>query len=363
MSDFFPRHRGFWLYHCSALAAWIAVQGMAIYFRDAHRLFDVVGTLVWLPLFTLGVLTFRFHYRQRNWKRLSTGRLVPAAVGYAFVIAAAVVTVLMLATVPFYREQLFDPAYLQQTDHTAGGLIAVMLISNIALTAVIACAWIFMYIAITTGRRVRRVELNNLKLENSLKEARLSSLSNQLNPHFLFNSLNNIRFMIHENPDRADKTITALSEILRYSLQSGREDQVTLGEELTIVRRYVDVAGLQLEGRLDFQLAVPESLTGCLVPPMCLQLLVENAVKHGIEHIKGPALLTVEASAGTDTLVLTVANPLPPDTGPNAEGTQTGLKNIEQRLHLLYGGAARLETRRAGNRFTVSLTLPRETRA
>ncbi len=220
-----------------------------------------------------------------------------------------------------------------------------------------------MYIGITTNRRVQETELNNLKLENSLKEAKLAGLANQLNPHFLFNSLNNIRFKIHENADHADRMITALSDILRYSLEGGKKEKVTLEEEVAITNQYVDILRLQLEDRLNYQLDIASSFLPYLVPPMILQMLVENAFKHGLENIREQSTLRVKCYDQGKSISLSVTNPIcsGEDLGlPSPENTGIGLQNIQQRLNLLYGDNAAIHTKSENKNFVVEIILPKE---
>lgn len=175
----------------------------------------------------------------------------------------------------------------------------------------------------------------------------------------MFNSLNNIRFLIYESPALADRTITALSEILRYSLDSGKRTKVSLGEEVAVVKRYIDVVSLQLEERLNFQLVVADELHNLLIPPMTLQLLVENAVKHGLDHVKERSALTVRAEVVGGYLQLTVENPVN-NRRERPDRSGLGLPNIQQRLKLLYGDEAVIRTDTSDRTFTAVLTLPQE---
>lgn len=360
-SYFLPRDRTFWLYHCSVLLLTCVIQGFSIWAWRDQQLFNLVGSLLWLVLYTLGVLTFRFHYRRYNWQRLNMARLIVLVLIYGLGVALFVTLAMLGLTLPLFWEQLFSPEMLEKHNTSIQEQLSMLLIGNVFSTHLFVSAWAFIYISVTTGRRVREAELTNLKLENSLKEARLMGLTSQLNPHFLFNSLNNIRFMIHENPVHADKTITALSEILRYSLESGRKDKVPLDQELEIVRRYLDVVALQLENRLQFQLTIPEALNRCLIPPMTLQMLMENAIKHGAENRKAVSELRLEGEDLGDSLRLMLRNPVPSRACDSHRNTGTGLANIEQRLRLLYGDKAQMSIRQDSEHFTVVLDLPKET--
>jgi len=359
-TDFFSRDRTFWLYHGGAMAVILILQGVFIFSWRDQQLFNVVGSLFWVAYITLALLGFRHLYHKHRWQSLGAGRLIVMALLCSFAIGLVVVSTMLATILPPFWSSIFHPDALLEHDTTIAAELVKLFVGNFAQTQLYAIAWIFIYIGITTNRRMRETELHNLKLANSLKEAQLSSLASQINPHFLFNSLNNIRFMIHENPESADNTITALSEILRYSLESGRKDKVPLEQELAVVKRYLEVVSLQLEDRLQLELSVPEELLACQVPPMALHLLVENAVKHGMEHLKIRGLLSIEARDHGDGLALRVSNPTAENSCAPERNTGTGLANIEQRLRLLYGDAASLTIDKEGRNFSATLTLPKE---
>ena len=217
-----------------------------------------------------------------------------------------------------------------------------------------------LYIGITSRRKTKQVEIDNLRLQNSLKEAELSSLSNQLNPHFLFNALNNIRFMIHEDADNAEKMLMSLSGVLRYSLESSKNEKVPLKEELEISRLYIDLIKIQFEHRLQFEIDIPDALLACHLPPMVLQMLLENAVKHGLENIREGGKIEVDAALESQIMTLRVCNDLPTDYAEKQSEPGIGLFNIDQRLDLLYAGRGSLETDIVGNRFCVTVTIPQD---
>ena len=189
-------------------------------------------------------------------------------------------------TLPFFWNGL-AAWYAAQGAALVPGNYLMRTISGASLQAqVFICVWIFIYISHTGRRDARAQELANAQLQASLKEAQLRSLSNQLNPHFLFNSLNNIRFMIHEDPRQADAMLVGLSDILRYSLEGDRRSKVSLREEVAMIERYIAIAAVQLGERLRFTMDIPPHVLGCTVPPLLLQMLVENAVKHGVEPLR-----------------------------------------------------------------------------
>lgn len=347
------------MYHSLLLLFVTLINGATILAWGEKRVFDIASHIAWLPAFTLGVLWFRYHFQRYQWQRLRTGALISIGLAYAALIALGSTIFSLACTLPLFWDYLFSADFLAKFHTTVGHQLARLTAFGALSSLLFACAWIFIYISTAIGERARQAELDKLRLENGLKQAQILSLSHQLNPHFMFNSLNNIRFLIYESPALADRTITALSEILRYSLDSGKRTKVTLGEEVAVVKRYIDVVSLQLEERLHFQLMVADELHTLLIPPMTLQLLVENAVKHGLDHVKERSTLSVCAEVAGGHLQLTVKNPVN-NQRERPDSSGLGLPNIQQRLKLLYGDEATIRTGTTDTTFISRLTLPKE---
>tara|TARA_B110000881_G_C18490733_1_gene471669 strand:+ start:64 stop:858 length:795 start_codon:yes stop_codon:yes gene_type:complete len=225
---------------------------------------------------------------------------------------------------------------------------------------VMACSWGFIYNYSIESKHAQEIQLNNLRLINSLKDAQLSNLTNQLNPHFLFNCLNNIRFVIHENQKKADDMIVTLSELLRYSLECSNKEKVELSTELDIINKYIKLESIQLEQRLTFKLNCSDECLEYLIPPMVLQLMVENAIKHGIEHLTEGGLIELDITQSKDLLLLTVTNDKPMNYSLLKESTKLGLKNIKKRLNLLYGDKSSLLIVDNDHEFEAKIIIPKE---
>jgi hypothetical protein len=209
---------------------------------------------------------------------------------------------------------------------------------------------------------VAHVHRRRQELEGVARDAQLRALRAQLNPHFLFNSLNSVRSLITENPQRAASMVTGLSEILRYSLTSDRKDTVSLSEELGVIDEYVDVERVRFEERLRIERSVDPRALDTPVPPMILQTLVENAVKHGISMLPGGGVVGLDAQLRDGRLKVVVSN-----TGkfrPRADNSGFGLQNAAERLRLLYGDRASLtiteELRGESESTVATLILPAE---
>lgn len=364
-AEFFPRKRQFWLYHGTALAVGLPVTvGMAAGWGYMPS-YQIATSLAWLPLYTLAALGFRWLYLRHAGPRAGMGRLIAAAVLYSAVAGALMGAILHSAIAPLFWDALLARYPRFTADYS--GFLVQRIVADLPQNQMFLLVWGFIYVSVTASRRERDAELSNLRLQHNLKQAQLSSLSNQLNPHFLFNSLNNIRFMIHEDARRADSMITAFAEILRYSLDSSLHAKVSLGDELCVIEKYLAIVGVQLEQRMDAQVRVVPTLHGMLVPPMLLHMLVENAIKHGLEQLPQGGTLAVDARTSDGQLLLTVVNDAPPvpQPYPGAErpGLGIGLSNIAQRLELLYGTSAALAVTHAAGRFSVVLSLPMESAA
>jgi hypothetical protein len=209
--------------------------------------------------------------------------------------------------------------------------------------------WTYIYEMVHERRRRAALKL-------VAREAQLRALRGQLNPHFLFNSLNSLRSLISENPRAAASMVTGLSEILRYSLTADRKDTVPLSDEMAVIDEYLDLEHARFEERLHVEKVIdPEALVA-RVPPMLVQTLVENAVKHGIAPLPRGGLVRLEARVIGGRVEIVVTNP--GRFEPAVDDAGFGLRNARERLRLLYGEQASLMIRDDGDQTKASLTLP-----
>lgn len=188
--------------------------------------------------------------------------------------------------------------------------------------------------------------------------ARYQALQASIRPHFLFNVLNGIIELVATRPQLAEQALEDLSALLRAALADGDERLVSLAEELDLTRAYTDIEALRLGDRLRVEWDIAPEAETWPVPPLCLQPLVENAIAHGVARLPEGGRVYVQAAVADDALTLTVVNPMPAE--PSGEsGRRLALDNIQQRLALRYGAAARLWRQAAPGRFEVSMRLPR----
>jgi signal transduction histidine kinase len=207
------------------------------------------------------------------------------------------------------------------------------------------------------AQAVETAEAESLKRQ--VVEARMAAMQAQVEPHFLFNTLASIDHLIETDPARASRMQKNLIALLRASMPTLREADTNLGRELAVIRPYLEILKVRMEERLQTDIRVSDGLLSAEFPPMMLQSLVENAIKHGLEPKADGGTLTVSAEIVHGKLAVSVA-----DTGLGfgqaaTAGTGVGLANIRERLHLLYGNRAQLAvTENPGGGTRVTITVP-----
>lgn len=225
------------------------------------------------------------------------------------------------------------------------------LVKGLTASIFIYSAWCILYTAITSVR-------DKKLLEQQLREQQLASLVAQVNPHFLFNSLNTIRGMIYEDQDKAAELVTQLANLFRYNLSLDTKTTSCLADELKICQQYLAIESIRLGNRLQLNIDVTPESHQCKIPTTGLLILVENAVKHGIAHLTKGGTLTVTARIKNNQLIIDVINPY--DGKSVKSGTKVGLSNLKQRIKLLFLERGGLSINKDNNTFHVTLNLPSE---
>ena len=187
---------------------------------------------------------------------------------------------------------------------------------------------------------INQIEITktNAQLSIIAKQAQLDNLSAQLNPHFLFNSLNSIKSLVIENPTIARRAIDLLSDLLRSSLYEKDKDLITIKEELSLVNDYISLEKLRFEERLQLKITIDQALENFKIPTLSIQLLAENAIKHGIDKKIEGGIISIIIKKDKETISIQVLNP-----GTLSENKKTlgiGLKNLQERLEIQYKGKA-----------------------
>lgn len=289
----------------------------------------IVGTYAFLAVLGIGSThLYRAYLVRHGWRRLPLRRLIPRVVLACLLLALAIqvpVGLLSAAVLELVPAGTYTPG------------VAVSILFNLSATLLV---WSLLYFGVHYFRRYRHAEVEKWKLEAAVKEAELRALRAQVNPHFLFNSLNSIRALITSHPARAQQVVTQLAALLRYALQSGTRTTVPLAEELQIVRTYLALEATRLEERLRYTIDADARADAAPVPPMLVQTLVENGIKYGVATRPEGGFIHVEARRRDDALELRVVNSGRLHTDGSSTGV--GLQNAAERLRLLFGGAATL---------------------
>lgn len=206
-------------------------------------------------------------------------------------------------------------------------------------------------------QELETVERERARVRALATEARLASLESRLHPHFLFNALNAITALIHDDPARAEAMIERLAALLRVSLDASRRGTIPLAEELKIIQDYLEIEQARLGHRLRYGLEIPEELASIEVPPLSIQTLVENSVTHAVAPQRAGGDIRVGGGITGNRLWLAVT-----DTGPGFSRAAIrpghGLHNLQERLEVQFGTEARLDIATSGGRTTVTMSLP-----
>lgn len=212
----------------------------------------------------------------------------------------------------------------------------------------------YLVIGIQESRSAERQILNAQVLA---REAEIRALKAQLDPHFLFNALNSVSALTTADPAAARRMCILLSDYLRGSVRLGVRDLIPLSDELAMTRQYLEIERVRFGARLAVVVECADELGRCLVPPLLLQPLVENAVTHGIAHLLDGGTIRLAASRGDGLLALTIENPCDPERA-RAPQTGFGLSNVRKRLDAHFGHLARIDVKDAPSRFAVRLLVP-----
>jgi two-component system, LytTR family, sensor kinase len=224
-------------------------------------------------------------------------------------------------------------------------------------------AWASFYIAISGGARLRAAERRAARAERDAQAAQLRALRYQVNPHFLFNTLNSLSSLVMaRREEEAESMIVNLSTFFRSSLALDPSADVTLADEIEFQKLYLDIEKVRFPRRLAARFDIPDDLRAARVPPLLLQPLVENAIKHGVARTTEPVTLTLSAREEDARLILTVENDRGPAPGSDSpEGTGVGLANVCERLAARFAGAADCEAGPLpGGGYRVTLSMPLE---
>ncbi len=329
---------------------WLVIAaGQAVSFYFAYGKFlniSIADTILSLILYSGLALSlwYPFSYFSSGEKRVYTIILNIVAIG-----AITILIWMMLSRLLLLQVLSGQNNYLDYWDATLSYRIG----SGIFIYGMTILSY-FLFASLTNLSEKKSREA---KLESLVKETELKMLRSQINPHFLFNSLNSISSLTVTNPEKAREMVIKLSDFMRYALSRKDEQPVPLRGELENLRLYLDIEKVRFGERLVTREQIDPSCLEIKIPGMLLQPLYENAVKHGVYESTENVRICTNASIRNGFLEIIICNDFDPELS-SAKGTGTGLQNVSRRLELTYGNKASLTTRKESNVFTVTLYIP-----
>lgn len=352
---------GFWLYQSTGWSLFALLQLLMVASDEPLSLHTVLPALLLFVLAISGSLLLRRVYQR--WR----GGVHSQAATLLLIVLAALLCALCadllhywllwpLAQVPL----LWQGAAFNWFDAQPPG-------AKLPALSLLYLVWSMLYLTLSRQLDLRQSLQARQQLESHMTEAQLSSLLAQLSPHFMFNCINNIRALILEDSQSARLMLGHFADLLRYQIQPQTQALVPLRTELAVLEDYLALLQIQFEHRLAWQADVAPEFLARPVPRLALQLLVENAVKHGISQRRDGGVVRLQVKPlDAEHWLLEVTNPgvLPPAdvTHPSAatDNTGTGLKNLRHRLQLIYRNSASLQLLQDGPLVRAQLILPQQ---
>lgn len=270
---------------------------------------------------------------------------------YIFIVSAAI-SGLCMAGIHYLLSQFLsgDTAYLRFLTKSIPVRFDIAFLATICI-ALMSELWY-------TLQEQKEKEFRQVDAQKLAREAELYKLRQQLQPHFLFNSLNSISALVTLQPQQARKMIQQLSDFLRGTLKKEENQWITLEEELQHLQLYLDIEKVRFGHRLNTEIISEESAGQLRLPSMLLQPLVENAIKFGLYDTTEPVTIRMQTAYENGYLVISIQNPFDPDTSSPKQGTGFGLSSVQRRLYLLFARHDLLATSHTENLFTTTIKIP-----
>ena len=322
------------IYWISQVAGWSFYVAINLFIIASFDKLPWQRILVWIFLGLIGILfthLLRGVIRKNNWLQLQLKKLIPR------VIIASIVTGTIIYAL------VYAASYIAGTMQHEEFNIARPIAGSVNLSG-ITLLWCLIYFVVHYMENYKKKEIESLIWEAAVKDYELKTLKSQLNPHFMFNAMNSIRALIEEDPQSAKVAITKLSNILRYSLQMERMERVPLEDEIETVKNYLDLERIRFEDRLNYKLDIDRASEKIEIPPMMIQTLVENGIKHGVsKRTKGGEInlkSKIQSTSNGPRLRIEIRNSGHFSEEQLKKSNGFGVSNTKHRLNLLFGESA-----------------------
>lgn len=327
---------------------WTVFFAVNLVFAVAFKFFNTSAIqIVLLNCLILFTYThgLRAVIKRRGWKNIPIWSLITRLVGlngFASLLSQFLISVYMVHVLGMFKWPNFSWTQL---------------IGYSLNTFIVLSGWCLLYFLIHFFRNYKNEEIEKWKLQSALNEAELNALKAQINPHFIFNCLNNIRAMILDDGGKARQMLLDLSELLRYSFQFTDAKFVNMGVEMRIVEQYLALEKIQFDERLDYQIDCDVSLEDLRVPSFSILTLVENAIKHGLSNLKGGGKINVAILSQGKEIEVSVRNS---GSLVNNSNPGTGLDNLRGRIQMLYNSSASFDLSQEDGMVLAKLVVPKQ---
>jgi two-component system, LytTR family, sensor kinase len=308
--------------------------GLEFAFTDAALFAVPLGMAAWI-----GGITLRYY--RPDWKRIP-----------AILIWTATEALIIIYLYDYLAESLGQMEWRINAQLSQGNTLLFLLVYFV-LNIFTLFVWIWL-----NNLEKESIDKRQLETEKLAKESELEGLKLQLQPHFLFNSLNSVNALLHVNPEEASRMVLLLSDFFRSSLKKSQDTLITLHEELETVQLYLQIEEIRFASRLMVEIKLQESCNELKLPALILQPIIENAIKHGLYGTTEKVEIHIEALNRMNQLILRVSNPYTAEDSSISIGTGFGLKSVNRRLHLIYARNDLMKIEKDQEKFVVQLTLP-----
>lgn len=340
------------LYWYAQLIGWLVYVFIVGLFNKLNGS-EISSELIYslLSIYLIGISISHFYraiINKLHWMKYSLGLLVPRVLSSVFVLGIIIYLVQNVVLDVLIAHNSFEIDLVDAFPKVINWTLLLLL-------------WSLFYFLFHFINNYKKEEIKNLKWQAAKNEIELNKIKSQLNPHFIFNSMNSIRALVDENPVLAKDAITQLSNVLRNSLLMGRKKLIPLSDELKIVDDYLSLEKTRYEERLNIVKNIDKNSESFLVPPLMIQTLVENGIKHGTSKLPKGGTIEIYTKNNGNNLLIEIYNSGFYDETKESE-TGFGLVNTIQRLHLMYGEKAKFKIENVGEKVKTTLLIPQNTK-
>lgn len=315
------KRQAYWVLQTAGWSFYGIIYLVFLFIANEASLVQVINIILYASYFFISTHFLRNLIIQKGWLSLSPVQLLPRVIPATFALAASNYVFLILVQ------------YLLRTIDYGNDFKPFYIIAYIFSSMVFYLLWALIYFAYHYFEKYN----STLKYEAAIYEFELNKLKSQLNPHFIFNALNSIRALVDEDPLKSKKAITQLSNILRNSLIMNKRKLIDFRDELLTVKDYLELEAIRLEERLEVKMDIDPAAEMYQIPPLMLQTLVENGIKHGVANLPEGGEISLKAWVDKSLLHVQIRNSGEYINGTTVNSSGHGLENTRQRLNLIFG--------------------------